>query len=158
MASNSDIFRSSSSSIASSENLLDNLSSEHLVSVSSENLLANMSSENLGDESSAVVMEEEDKEMEEEDKEKEELKKENQALKQKIMELEIKKKDQDRILHRYERTLELFEKEKNGLEDKLDAKFLPVLNAKKEEILRLQMLLALKAKDEEDDKIKRQKL
>ena len=158
MASNSDIFRSSSSSIASSENLLDNLSWAHLASGPSAHLLASMSSENLGDESSAGVMEEEDKEMEEEDKEKEELKKENQALKQKIMELEIKKKDQDRILHRYERTLELFEKEKNGLEDKLYSKFLPVLNAKKEEILRLQMLLALKAKDEEDDKIKRQKL
>ena len=129
MASNSDIFRSSSSSIASSENLLDNLSSEYLF-----------------DESSAVVMEEE------------ELKKENQALKQKINKLELKKAGQDRLLDRYERTLELFEKEKKGLEDKLYSKFLPVLNAKKEEILRLQTLLALKAKAEEDDKIKRQKL
>ena len=129
MASNSDIFCSSSSSIASSENLLDRLSSEYLV-----------------DESSAVVMDEE------------ELKKENQALKQKINKLELKKAGQDRLLDRYERTLELFEKEKKGLEDKLYSKFLPVLNAKKEEILRLQTLLALKAKAEEDDKIKRQKL
>ena len=72
--------------------------------------------------------------------------------------LRREKENTTRILNRYERTLELFEKEKNGLEDKLYSKFLPVLNAKKEEILRLQMLLALKAKDEEDDKIKRQKL
>ena len=129
MASNSDIFRSSISSIASSENLLDNLSSEYLV-----------------DESSAVVMDEE------------ELKKENQALKQKINKLELKKAGQDRPLDRVERTLGLFEKEKNGLVDKLYSKFLPDLKAKKEEILRLQTLLALKAKAEEDDKIKRQKL
>ena len=72
--------------------------------------------------------------------------------------LRIEKENTTRILNRYERTLELFEKEKNGLEDKLYSKFLPVLNAKKEEILRLQMLLALKAKAEEDDKIKHQKL
>ena len=72
--------------------------------------------------------------------------------------LRKEKENTTRILNRYEKTLELFEKEKNGLEDKLYSKFLPVLNAKKEEILRLQMLLALKAKDEEDDKIKRQKL
>ena len=75
-----------------------------------------------------------------------------------VTNLRREKENTTRILNRYEKTLELFEKEKNGLEDKLYSKFLPVLNAKKEEILRLQMLLALKAKDEEDDKIKRQKL
>ena len=56
--------------------------------------------------------------------------------------LRREKENTTRILNRYERTLELFEKEKNGLEDKLYSKFLPVLNTKKEEILRLQTLLA----------------
>ena len=56
--------------------------------------------------------------------------------------LRKEKENTTRILNRYEKTLELFEKEKNGLEDKLYSKFLPVLNAKKEEILRLQKLLS----------------
>ena len=50
--------------------------------------------------------------------------------------------EQKGIIKRYERTLELFEKEKNGLEDRIYSKFLPVLNSKKEEILRLQKLLS----------------
>ena len=56
--------------------------------------------------------------------------------------LRKEKENTTRILNRYEKTLELFEKEKNGLEDKLYSKFLPVLNAKKEEIQRLQKLLS----------------
>ena len=48
------------------------------------------------------------------------------------------KEKQDRIMARYEKTLEIFEKENNGLEDKFYSKFLPFLNAKKEEILRLR--------------------
>merc|ERR1719500_2509251 len=59
-----------------------------------------------------------------------------------VSNLRREKENTTRILNRYEKTLELFEKEKNGLEDKLYSKFLPVLNAKKEEILRLQKLLS----------------
>ena len=62
------------------------------------------------------------------------LREENEALKKEKQQMAI-------ILARYEKTLDIFEKEKNGLEDKLYSKFLPVLNAKKEEILRLQTLL-----------------
>lgn len=58
-----------------------------------------------------------------------------------INDLRREKENTARILERYEKTLDIFEKEKNGLEDKLYSKFLPVLNAKKEEILRLQKLL-----------------
>ncbi len=58
-----------------------------------------------------------------------------------INDLRREKENTARILARYEKTLDIFEKEKNGLEDKLYSKFLPVLNAKKEEILRLQKLL-----------------
>ena len=58
-----------------------------------------------------------------------------------INDLQREKENTARILARYEKTLDIFEKEKNGLEDKLYSKFLPVLNAKKEEILRLQKLL-----------------
>ena len=60
-----------------------------------------------------------------------------------INDLRREKESTAKILARYEKTLDIFEKEKNGLEDKLYSKFLPVLNAKKEEILRLQMLLNL---------------
>ena len=59
-----------------------------------------------------------------------------------VSNLRREKENTTRILNRYEKTLELFEKEKNGLEDKLYSKFLPVLNSKKEEILRLQKLLS----------------
>ena len=58
-----------------------------------------------------------------------------------INDLRREKESTAKILARYEKTLDIFEKEKNGLEDKLYSKFLPVLNAKKEEILRLQKLL-----------------
>ena len=58
-----------------------------------------------------------------------------------INDLQREKENTATILARYEKTLDIFEKEKNGLEDKLYSKFLPVLNAKKEEILRLQKLL-----------------
>ena len=56
--------------------------------------------------------------------------------------LKTENEEQKGIIKRYERTLELFEKEKNGLEDRIYSKFLPVLNSKKEEILRLQKLLS----------------
>ena len=64
--------------------------------------------------------------------------------------LRREKENTTRILNRYEKTLELFEKEKNGLEDKLYSKFLPVLNSKKEEILRLQKLLSRGTEPEVD--------
>ena len=60
-----------------------------------------------------------------------------------INDLQREKENTATILARYEKTLDIFEKEKNGLEDKLYSKFLPVLNAKKEEILRLQKLLSI---------------
>ena len=60
-----------------------------------------------------------------------------------INDLRREKENTATILARYEKTLDIFEKEKNGLEDKLYSKFLPVLNAKKEEILRLQKLLSI---------------
>ena len=78
---------------------------------------------------------EEDKKKKE-DTELEILKRENSRLKTRMTEME-------EIMARYEKTLDIFEKEKNGLEDKLYSKFLPVLNAKKEEILRLQKLLSI---------------
>ena len=59
-----------------------------------------------------------------------------------INDLRKEKEDTTRILKRYEKTLESFEREKNELEDRIYSKFLPVLNSKKEEILRLQKLLS----------------
>ena len=67
-----------------------------------------------------------------------------------VSNLRREKENTTRILNRYEKTLELFEKEKNGLEDKLYSKFLPVLNSKKEEILRLQKLLSRGTETEVD--------
>ena len=56
--------------------------------------------------------------------------------------LKTENEEQKGIIKRYERTLQFFEREKNGLEDRIYSKFLPVLNSKKEEILRLQKLLS----------------
>ena len=120
MCSISDIFASSESS---SEN-------------SSLNLLENLSSSERADLERISKAKKEEEEEEDKKKELEDLKKENAELKNKIKSLES-------IMKRYEKTLDIFEKEKNGLEDKLYSKFLPVLNAKKEEILRLQKLLSI---------------
>ena len=117
MSSISDIFKSSSSE--SSLNLLEDISSSQQID------LAKIAKEE----------EEEDKKKKEME-EMEDVKKENTELKNKIKHLET-------IIERYEKTLDIFEKEKNQLEDKLYSKFLPVLNAKKEEILRLQKLLSI---------------
>ena len=120
MCSISDIFASSSSSSSrnSSLNLLEDISSSEKAD------LAKMA-----------------KAKEEEDDKRKEL--ENLSLKKENAELKNKIKKMEEIQARYEKTLEIFEKEKNGLEDKLYSKFLPVLNAKKEEILRLQKLLSI---------------
>ena len=115
MSSISDIFKSSSSE--SSLNLLEDLSSSQQIDLA---MMAKAKQEE----------EEEDKMK----KEMEDVKKENTELKNKIKHLET-------IIERYEKTLDIFEKEKNQLEDKLYSKFLPVLNAKKEEILRLQKII-----------------
>ena len=115
MSSISDIFKSSSSE--SSLNLLEDISSSQQID------LAKIAKEE----------EEEDKKKKEME-EMEDVKKENTELKNKIKHLET-------IIERYEKTLDIFEKEKNQLEDKLYSKFLPVLNAKKEEILRLQKII-----------------
>ena len=117
MSSISDIFKSSSSE--SSLNLLEDLSSSQQIDL-------------------AMIAKDKQKEEEEDKmkKEMEDVKKENTELKNKIKHLET-------IIERYEKTLDIFEKEKNQLEDKLYSKFLPVLNAKKEEILRLQKLLSI---------------
>ena len=56
--------------------------------------------------------------------------------------LKTENEEQKGIIKRYERTLQFFEREKNELEDRIYSKFLPVLNSKKEEILRLQKLLS----------------
>ena len=56
--------------------------------------------------------------------------------------LKTENEEQKGIIKRYERTLQFFEREKNGLADRIYSKFLPVLNSKKEEILRLQKLLS----------------
>ena len=116
MSSISDIFKSSSSE--SSLNLLEDLSSSQQIDL-------------------AKIAKDKQQKEEEEDKmkkEMEDVKKENTELKNKIKHLET-------IIERYEKTLDIFEKEKNQLEDKLYSKFLPVLNAKKEEILRLQKII-----------------
>ena len=115
MSSISDIFKSSSSE--SSLNLLEDLSSSQQIDL-------------------AMMAKDKQKEEEEDKmkKEMEDVKKENTELKNKIKHLET-------IIARYEKTLDIFEKEKNQLEDKLYSKFLPVLNAKKEEILRLQKII-----------------
>ena len=115
MSSISDIFKSSSSE--SSLNLLEDLSSSQQIDL-------------------AMIAKDKQKEEEEDKmkKEMEDVKKENTELKNKIKHLET-------IIERYEKTLDIFEKEKNQLEDKLYSKFLPVLNAKKEEILRLQKII-----------------
>ena len=115
MSSISDIFKSSSSE--SSLNLLEDISSSQQID------LAKIAKEE----------EEEDKKKKEME-EMEDVKKENTELKNKIKHLET-------IIERYGKTLDIFEKEKNQLEDKLYSKFLPVLNAKKEEILRLQKII-----------------
>ena len=67
---------------------------------------------------------------------------ENLQLKAEVKKVKKEKDDMTRIVERYEKTLERFEREKNSLEDRIYSKFLPVLNAKKEEILRLQKLLS----------------
>ena len=115
MSSISDIFKSSSSE--SSLNLLEDLSSSQQIDL-------------------AKIAKDKQKEEEEDKmkKEMEDVKKENTELKNKIKHLET-------IIERYGKTLDIFEKEKNQLEDKLYSKFLPVLNAKKEEILRLQKII-----------------
>ena len=115
MSSISDIFKSSSSE--SSLNLLEDLSSSQQIDL-------------------AMMAKDKQKEEEEDKmkKEMEDVKKENTELKNKIKHLET-------IIERYGKTLDIFEKEKNQLEDKLYSKFLPVLNAKKEEILRLQKII-----------------
>ena len=68
--------------------------------------------------------------------------KENEKLKTENEKLKTENEEQKGIIKRYERTLQFFEREKNGLEDRIYSKFLPVLNSKKEEILRLQKLLS----------------
>ena len=75
-------------------------------------------------------------------KENEKLKTENEKLKTENEKLKTENEEQKGIIKKYVRTLELFEREKNGLEDRIYSKFLPVLNSKKEEILRLQKLLS----------------
>ena len=67
---------------------------------------------------------------------------ENLQLKAEVKKVKKEKDDMTRIVERYEKTLERFEREKNSLEDRIYSKFLPVLNSKKEEILRLQKLLS----------------
>ena len=62
------------------------------------------------------------------------LRQENKDLKDKLSNLRM-------CLKRYEEFTEKIIESKNSLEDRLYAKFLPVLNSKKEEILRLQKLL-----------------
>ena len=51
-----------------------------------------------------------------------------------------KQENLENDLRRSQDTLVLFEKEKSELENKLYSKFLPVLNAKKDEIIRLKNL------------------
>ena len=63
------------------------------------------------------------------------LRRENKDLKDKLSNLQ-------RCIKRYEEFADQMIESKNSLEDKLYAKFLPVLNAKKAEILRLQKLLS----------------
>ena len=63
------------------------------------------------------------------------LRRENKDLKDKLSNLQ-------RCIKRYEVFADQMIESKNSLEDKLYAKFLPVLNAKKAEILRLQKLLS----------------
>ena len=140
MSSISDIFASSSSSENSSINLLldqDMCDSDYDIGAKQEeeDKKKKEDDESEEDEKKEAGESEEDKKKKE-DTELENLKRENSRLKTRITEME-------EIMARYEKTLDIFEKEKNGLEDKLYSKFLPVLNAKKEEILRLQKLLSI---------------
>ena len=138
MSSISDIFASSSEN--SSINLLldqDMCDSDYDIGAKQEeeDKKKKEDGESEEDEKKEAGESEEDKKKKE-DTELENLKRENSRLKTRITEME-------EIMARYEKTLDIFEKEKNGLEDKLYSKFLPVLNAKKEEILRLQKLLSI---------------
>ena len=68
----------------------------------------------------------------------EQLIKDNSQLKSSNIELVKKQESLENDLRQSQSTLEIFEKEKSELEDKLYSRFLPILNAKKDEILRLQ--------------------
>ena len=141
MSSISDIFASSSSSENSSINLLldqDMCDSDtyDMVLKEEEDKKKKEAEESEEDKKKKEVEESEEDKKKKENTELEEIKRENSRLKTRITEME-------EIMSRYEKTLDIFEKEKNGLEDKLYSKFLPVLNAKKEEILRLQKLLSI---------------
>ena len=66
---------------------------------------------------------------------------ENKEMKSTNRDLQRRQVNMRRCLEQHQSTLELFEKEKNELEDRLYSRILPILNAKKGEILRLQKLL-----------------
>jgi len=68
----------------------------------------------------------------------EQLIKDHSQLRSSNIELVKKQESLENDLQQSQFTLEIFEKEKSELEDKLYSRFLPILNAKKDEILRLQ--------------------
>lgn len=68
----------------------------------------------------------------------ERLIRDNSQLKSSNIKLLKKQECLESDLRQIQSTLEIFEKEKSELEDKLYSRFLPILNAKKDEILRLQ--------------------
>ena len=64
--------------------------------------------------------------------------KDNQGLQKTNKDLQRRNDNLRKTLRDHQATLELFTKEKNELEENLYSKFIPILNAKKEEIVRLR--------------------
>ena len=65
---------------------------------------------------------------------------ENRNIKSTNDDLQRRQDNLVRDLRQSQKTLEIFEKEKTDLEDNLISNFLPILNAKKDEIERLRIL------------------